>query len=685
LTTIVAAAGGGNWSATGTWVGGVVPTAANDVQLDGTSGNVTIDAAAVCRSLDCSGYTGTLTHNSAITLTIGDGTAGASSIALKLVSGMTYTLGNATSSAISFISTSATVQTVDFAGKTSGNVTYNASSNGSWQMTGVHNTGTGATVNLTKGTLDTNGQTCSWGLFNSSNFNTRTLTLGASAITITGGSATVWTTATTTGMTLNANTSSITCSGTTATFSTGGLTYYDVALTGGSVGTLTGGGSFHNLTRTGTVQKIGQFSLNADVTVTGTFACNGNSITGRMWLLSGTTGTARTITAAAVSMSNVDLQDITGAGAASWDLSAITGKSGDCGGNTNITFTTSAAQTWSGTSGGNWSANAWSGRVPLPQDDVTISVAFSASQTITADMPRCGRSITWAGATGTPTWSMGSTANSVFGSITLIAGMVISGTSTLSLRGRGSHTLTGAGQQWTQAVDIAGPGGTYTLADAFSSAGQLSLRNGTLDAATFNVTVLSVRDVGTSTRALTMGTGTWSTTDTTATTVWTLNSSGLTFSGASATVAITGTSANSRTFDGGGVGTYGTLTYTLSGSTGALVVTGANTFGTINFSDASNARTLTLPASTTTTVTTFNVNGTASKLMTVNSSTGGTAATLSKSSGRVSCDYLSLQDSAAGGGASFYAGNNSTNVSGNSGWTFTAPPPRGGTLALMGV
>jgi hypothetical protein len=44
-------------------------------------------------------------------------------------------------------------------------------------------------------------------------------------------------------------------------------------------------------------------------------------------------------------------------------------------------------------------------------------------------------------------------------------------------------------------------------------------------------------------------------------------------------------------------------------------------------------------------------------------------------------DYVSLKDSTATGGASFYAGANSTDVSGNTGWTFTAPP--GGSAGMV--
>jgi len=76
-------------------------------------------------------------------------------------------------------------------------------------------------------------------------------------------------------------------------------------------------------------------------------------------------------------------------------------------------------------------------------------------------------------------------------------------------------------------------------------------------------------------------------------------------------------------------------------------------------------------------VTNFNVSGTAGNLVTLQSTTSGTQFTLSKASGTVSRDYLSIKDSNATGGATWYAGANSTNVSNNSGWTFTAPPAPG--------
>lgn len=56
------------------------------------------------------------------------------------------------------------------------------------------------------------------------------------------------------------------------------------------------------------------------------------------------------------------------------------------------------------------------------------------------------------------------------------------------------------------------------------------------------------------------------------------------------------------------------------------------------------------------------------------SSTPGSAATLTKPNGTVSCDYLTIQDSSATG-ASWFAGPNSVNVSNNTGWIFSGAPP----------
>jgi len=128
------------------------------------------------------------------------------------------------------------------------------------------------------------------------------------------------------------------------------------------------------------------------------------------------------------------------------------------------------------------------------------------------------------------------------------------------------------------------------------------------------------------------------------------------------------TSASAKTFAGGG-GTYPTLN---QGGAGALTISGNNSFA--DLTATTRPSTITFTISTTQTFTAFTLSGTAGNLVTINSSTASTQATLSKSSGNVSVNYLSIKDSNAAGEASWYAGANSTNVSNNTGWIFTAPP-----------
>lgn len=671
MATIVAAAGGGNWTSGATWVGGVAPTAADDAQLTLSSGNVTIDAGAVCRSLDCNTYTGTLTHAAATSLTIGDATAGANNIALRLSSGMVYSLGDAATSTVSFVSTSSTQQAITTSTKILGTWTINGVGS-SYLLADSNAIGPTATATLLAGTFNTGNQTCSWGSFVFGGNIARTLTLGSSAITISGTATNGFWCSGTTNLTISANTATV-----TLTSAGGGLVNLAGAnMNGTSVvyttanSQILNGAILKNITFTGTAAKTGALLLSGNITVTGTLTVNGNSATNRIIIWSNIAGTARTITAAIVSVTNVDFMDITGAGSGSWNLSNVPGGVGDCGGNSGITFTTPATQTWSGTSGGNWSTNAWTTRVPLPQDDVVINTVFSAGQTVTADMPRLGKTIDWTGVSGSPVFTIGINC-SVFGSLTLTSGISgnVTGVFTITYAGRSNFTITPVGKTFNSSFNISAPGGTYTLMSNMINTAQFSVTNGTFVDGGYNVQTVNFVANTSNTKSLVIS-GQWTITTNTPSSGWNVASAGTAFSGASSVITFnTGTS--SRTFAGGGF-TYGTLNYIVAGSTGSLTITGTNTFGTINFSDASNARTLVLPASTTTTIlNSFNVQGTGGKLMTISSSSAGVAAMLSKQAGIVGCDYLSIQDSTATGGAGWYAGANSTNVSNNSGWIFT--------------
>lgn len=103
------------------------------------------------------------------------------------------------------------------------------------------------------------------------------------------------------------------------------------------------------------------------------------------------------------------------------------------------------------------------------------------------------------------------------------------------------------------------------------------------------------------------------------------------------------------------------------------------TFGTVsnqsivNLKNTVSPATLLFSANVTYTLDDFELTGTAGNLVTIDSTTGFSY-TLSKSSGVVSADYLSIELSTATGGASWYAGANSIDVAGNTGWIFTAAP-----------
>ena len=87
------------------------------------------------------------------------------------------------------------------------------------------------------------------------------------------------------------------------------------------------------------------------------------------------------------------------------------------------------------------------------------------------------------------------------------------------------------------------------------------------------------------------------------------------------------------------------------------------------------ASTITFEAGSVTTVTDFTLAGTNGALVAIKSTIPGTQFTLSKSSGNVTANYLSIQDSNATGGA-YWDALNGTNINAgnNTGWNFPYIP-----------
>jgi len=197
------ATGNTNWgSASNTQDNASIPGSSDDVFFDGvgTGASTSSVSAMTIRSLNMTGFSNFLVHG-AITLSIGDATAGANNNALIFSSTMTYIAVSSLDCGFSFVSTSTTPQNVNFAGKNPfGFVSFNGEG-GNWKLTG--NLGVTHSLILTKGTLNANGFNVSAETFSSSNSNTRTLTIGSGTWTISGNSTTLYDVSNATNFTLN--------------------------------------------------------------------------------------------------------------------------------------------------------------------------------------------------------------------------------------------------------------------------------------------------------------------------------------------------------------------------------------------------------------------------------------------------------------------------------------------------
>jgi hypothetical protein len=141
---------------------------------------------------------------------------------------------------------------------------------------------------------------------------------------------------------------------------------------------------------------------------------------------------------------------------------------------------------------------------------------------------------------------------------------------------------------------------------------------------------------------------------------WTTTSGSLFSGSGSYTINMTRVST-AKTFTGDG-GSYGTL---VQAGTGVLSIVGNNTFTDIQATTIPS--TIRFTAGSTQTLSNFTLSGTAGNLVTINSLTSGTQFNLSKSSGTVTVDYLSITDSNVTGGA-YWGTTTSTFVSNNTGW-----------------
>jgi hypothetical protein len=172
-----------------------------------------------------------------------------------------------------------------------------------------------------------------------------------------------------------------------------------------------------------------------------------------------------------------------------------------------------------------------------------------------------------------------------------------------------------------------------------------------------------------------MGSGTWTILDAT-TTAWnTPAAASHTLTPGTSTILMT--AATAKTFVGGGR-TFYNLT---QGGAGDLTITGANTFNDIT--NTVQPCSILFTAGTTTTVSNFNLAGTAGNLVTIGSATAASH-TLSRASGTTRVSYCTISYSTATGGATWEAKPHNGNLDGsnNTGWTFPYDTVAAASMAM---
>lgn len=335
---------------------------------------------------------------------------------------------------------------------------------------------------------------------------------------------------------------------------------------------------------------------------------------------------------------------------------------------------------WSLTSGG-----AGGAAVPDSTDDVFLdTLSHTTDYTFTIDTTFTCRSFTASAPASGNVTRAGTAAFSCHGSLTLYSAMVNSYTGTTTFRATTTgFAITTAGLTIGGAWVFNGIGGGWTLTDALMNTGaSLTLSAGALDTGGYTVTasVISSNLSSTDTRSLTLR---GSTVNVMAGTAWQFsNTTGVTLDAGSSTIMVTRTDGTAIAFTGGGL-TYNNVIFT---GDNLRISGGNNTFYNLGVLTAGYATGMRIVAGSTQTIRgAFYTNGFAANLAKISSLTNASPYTLAKTNGMVSVDYMSIRDCTTSGGNGWYAGANSTNVSGNTGWTFTAPPQWTGITSVSGV
>lgn len=383
------------------------------------------------------------------------------------------------------------------------------------------------TFTFTAGTINLNTFQISLGTFITNGVSAKTLNLNSGTLSVNSDFNIV----AGTNCTVNAGTSTINLTGVfgglVQNFTGDSRTYWNVAFTStlstqnNSTGrTIRGANTFNNLTFTApSTAGLSLFTIFANQTINGSLNCPGASGNRRVFLVSDTFGTTRTLSCATVSLTDVDFRDITATGAAA----PLTGtRIGDCGGNSGITFTPAKNVWWSLNGGGTWStANAWAlseggapatTNYPLAQDTVFITnTTLNTGASVSFNFLTNIGSIDSSARTNAVTLASSQATINVYGDLNLGSGVNYAFNDFINFRSRSIRTLTSSNgvtygtTSSTISVNTVATGGlrlgnnfilnSGTSATFRLDAGTLDLNNFSLSAGTFSSNSSSARTI----------------------------------------------------------------------------------------------------------------------------------------------------------------------------------------------
>lgn len=321
---------------------------------------------------------------------------------------------------------------------------------------------------------------------------------------------------------------------------------------------------------------------------------------------------------------------------------------------------------WSNTA--NWSTSsggAGGASVPTSADAVIFN-SNSGTGTAQLNGNRSAASLNMTGSTinlnGAGSWEL-----SLFGNCTFNASTARLFGTTLKFIGGGTYTLnTNNAPIQSVRIDAGTPGNPATLNinGTLRTSDLLVADQGTLNTNNNTITVSSLASINGGT--LNLGSSTVTLTNSIGGNIINASSSS-TINYGTSTIVIAATAATTTFFSS----PQSFYNIDIATSSSVTIFSGSHSFNSL--SNSVQPVTLKFPATYTQTFSNFSLSGTPGNLVNLNTSSGTGTFTLSKSSGIVSLDYLSITNSTATGGASWFAGANSINGGGNTGWAFAGP------------